>query len=268
VRNELFKEKDTQESIARLFELNVKVEQQLKEKLLESKSNAYHLEFLGERVEPIYGGSLEEIERSLLPLINTIKMIYTNSGYYNNSDKITGLFIKVSNQLIVRFRGMLEEGFWQADPRQKVGDIRACIRLADRYNRVYRQAKEDSRGGFDSSETQIFHELKLFCGRLELLIDLLTYVSQYDQLLALRLEHFEDIHARFSALILDFQRKRAADMFNTSKSLFEKDFKKLMAEIRGLDEAVKQLISNSFHKQKFIENSLNLLNNFRRYFTS
>ena len=54
--------------------------------------------------------------------MNAIKMIHTIARFYNTSDKMTGLFIKITNQMIKNCRekiipqGTKIEDVWKRDP--------------------------------------------------------------------------------------------------------------------------------------------------------
>lgn len=54
--------------------------------------------------------------------MNAIKMIHTIARFYNTSDKMTGLFIKITNQMIKNCKekiipvGTKPEDVWKRDP--------------------------------------------------------------------------------------------------------------------------------------------------------
>lgn len=59
-----------------------------------------YLATLEKFIEPLYEGTPETIKDTLPALMNSIKMIHTIARYYNTNDSMTGLFVKITNQMI------------------------------------------------------------------------------------------------------------------------------------------------------------------------
>lgn len=70
---------------------------QLTDKLNEAKDNVKYLTTLEKFIEPLYTGDPQQIIDTLPALMNAIKMINTIARFYNTGDKMTGLFIKITN---------------------------------------------------------------------------------------------------------------------------------------------------------------------------
>lgn len=69
----------------------------LTDKLNEAKDNVKYLTTLEKFIEPLYNGTPQQIIDTLPALMNAIKMIHTIARFYNTTDKMTGLFIKITN---------------------------------------------------------------------------------------------------------------------------------------------------------------------------
>jgi len=65
--------------------------------LNEAKDNVKCLSTLEKFIEPLYDGSNQEIIDMLPSLMNAVKMVHTISRYYNTNEKLTQLFIKITN---------------------------------------------------------------------------------------------------------------------------------------------------------------------------
>lgn len=76
------------------------IELKVTELLNEAKDNVKYLSTLEKFIEPLYEGTPETIKDTLPALMNSIKMIHTIARYYNTNDSMTGLFVKITNQMI------------------------------------------------------------------------------------------------------------------------------------------------------------------------
>jgi dynein heavy chain len=63
-----------------------------------------YLQTLERFIEPLYNGTPETIKEVLPALMNSIKMIHTIARYYNTNERMTGLFVKITTEMITRCR--------------------------------------------------------------------------------------------------------------------------------------------------------------------
>ena len=96
--------KEGQENINKLMLSFQRLDLALTDKLNEAKDNVKYLSTLEKFIEPLYTGTPQQIIETLPSLMNAIKMIHTIARFYNTSDKMTGLFIKITNQMIKNCR--------------------------------------------------------------------------------------------------------------------------------------------------------------------
>lgn len=85
------------ETISKLMMEYNRLDLLLTDKLNEAKDNVKYLTTLEKFIEPLYHGTPQQIIETLPALMNAIKMIHTIARFYNTTDKMTGLFIKITN---------------------------------------------------------------------------------------------------------------------------------------------------------------------------
>ncbi|CAN0066841.1 unnamed protein product, partial [Discosporangium mesarthrocarpum] len=84
----------------------------------EAKDNVKYLYTLERFIEPLYTGTATTIIDTLPALMNSIKMIHTIARYYNTTERMTGLFAKITDQMIVNCKesisgGESMDGLWE-----------------------------------------------------------------------------------------------------------------------------------------------------------
>jgi len=102
--------------------------------------------------------------------MNAIKMIHTIARFYNTTDKMTGLFIKITNQMIKNCKDRIVnkkdpndnstnyKQIWDQDPAELIDVLGSCAKLYSEYKKCYTETKDkvaDMPKGktFDFSET-------------------------------------------------------------------------------------------------------------------
>lgn len=73
------------------------IDNKITESLSEAKDNVKYLQTLEKYLEPLYVGNPDTIRETLPALMNSIKMIHTIARYYNTTERMTSLFVKITN---------------------------------------------------------------------------------------------------------------------------------------------------------------------------
>ena len=107
-------------------------------------------------------------------LINAIHMINSYSRYYNSSERMTALFVKVTNQMITACKAHItDQGYhkiWELERPVVVQRMADSIRLNEEYQHCFQRTKEKLREHpdekpFDFSEMYMFGKFNNFCRR-------------------------------------------------------------------------------------------------------
>lgn len=110
----------------------------------ESKDNVKYLYTLERFCEPLYRSDPVVMQPSLPGLINAIKMIYSISRYYNTSERMTSLFVKITNQMITSCKEyVFEDGqkLWEHERSVLLGKLNDCLKLNEAYQRIFHETK-------------------------------------------------------------------------------------------------------------------------------
>ena len=96
------------------------IDVELTEATNEAKDNEKYLRTLDKFIEPLYYSQPSQIVDNLPALMNSIKMIHTIARYYNTTERMTTLFVKITNQMIENCKGSILKGgtandLWNAD---------------------------------------------------------------------------------------------------------------------------------------------------------
>ncbi|GIQ91662.1 dynein heavy chain, partial [Kipferlia bialata] len=73
----------------------------------EAKDNVKYLYTLDRILEPLYRSDPVNMMESVPGLLSAVQMMYSIARYYSTPQRVTGLFVKISNQMIVACRAYI-----------------------------------------------------------------------------------------------------------------------------------------------------------------
>jgi dynein heavy chain len=278
------------------------IELKVTEQLNEAKDNVKYLQTLEKFIEPLYEGDPAAIIETLPALMNSIKMIHTIARYYNTNERMTGLFVKITNMMIhnskynimnfMRIRkgekplGVMgglsskdprskgvplqDTDLWKEKdyPHDKLIEMFATVEeLLKQYKLNYEKTRDRLKEmpkakQFDFSEQAIFNKFELFCRRVGKLKELFKTISQFNELEKHNLENIEPIVKKFNQTVETFKKKNHM-LLDYMNGLFDKDYVEFNVEVSHVEIDLREYINHNFDHVSNIEDSLKLLRKFR-----
>ena len=241
----------------------------------EAKDNVKYLFTLRKFIEPLYSGTPVTAVDALPALLNSVKMIHAIARYFSTPERMTDLFMRITNQMIIACRKWVlglesdttRDDLWKKSPRALVERLQDCIDLNKAYQETYRAVKEKVDAGprgkrFEFSEPAIFGRFDLFCRRALKLAHMFRTIAEFSDIAAHKLEGFQPVDAKFGRIVQDIKRKRH-DLLQFTNNAFDRDFVEFNVNINELETLVQQHVNKSFERPHTIEASLTLLRKFR-----
>jgi dynein heavy chain len=236
----------------------------------ESKDNVKYLYTLERFCDPLYRSDPLGMIPAIPGLINAIKMIYSISRYYNTSERMTSLFVKITNQMITSCKEFVyKEGgskIWDLDRQVLVQRLLQCMKLNEAYQRCFHEVKKKlqetpNEKQFDFSEMYIFGKFDAFCKRIQKVIDMFNIIQKFALLQQLGVEGMDMIVRRFYNILTTLQRK-PYDILDHRKLEYDSDYNSFKKQVSDLETTLQQFIDSCFEQIVSTEQSLELLAKF------
>ncbi|KFV66664.1 Dynein heavy chain 8, axonemal, partial [Dryobates pubescens] len=238
----------------------------------ESKDNVKYLRTLEKVCQPLYSYDVV-MTRGIPNLINAIRMIHNVSRYYNTSERMTPLFIKVTNQMITTCRAHITDGglscIWEQETSTVTEKIKDCIFLLKEYQKCFQEAKNEileslgeRRNTFEGSEMHINRKSEAFCRRLEKITEIITVVETFSALSLSTIEGIDAMAVKFNKIYQSVQKKKY-DILDLRKRDFDVDFVAFMTKIQGLEMQIQAFMRTCFERILSSQHALQLLQRFQ-----
>ncbi|KAJ7395081.1 hypothetical protein BTVI_158454 [Pitangus sulphuratus] len=232
----------------------------------EAKDNVRYLCILDKFFGPLANASPVTMREHIPTLMNTICMIYCTSSYYNTSERMTSLFLKITNQMINTCKTYLCEGvskIWDLDRQELLKRIQQCISLKEQYQTSFQKIRKELKENpndrqFDFSENYIFGKFDAFCKRLEKISHMSNIMDSLLELHRIKIEGIEDITTHYQSIATSTKSKEY-DVLDHRKKEFEKDYLEFKNQIAALYESIQEFVDSWFEKSVTTEQMLVLL---------
>ncbi|XP_051710736.2 dynein axonemal heavy chain 8 isoform X1 [Oryctolagus cuniculus] len=238
----------------------------------ESKDNVRYLYTLEKVCQPLYNYDLVSMAHGIQNLINAIRMIHSVSRYYNTSERMTSLFIKVTNQMVTACKAYITDGginhVWDQETPVVLKKIQDCIFLFKEYQSSFHKTRKqilESSGekSFEVSEMYIFGKFEAFCKRLEKITEMITVVQTYSALSNSTIEGIDILAIKFKNIYQGVKKKQY-DILDPRRTEFDTDFIEFMTKINGLEVQIQAFMNSTFGKILSSQQALQLLQRFQK----
>ncbi|ROT80144.1 hypothetical protein C7M84_001143 [Penaeus vannamei] len=217
--------------------------------LAEAKDNVKFVYAIEEYCHPLYLHDPPGMTPYIMMLFNTVRMIHSISRYYNTSEKLSALLIKITNQMIrscqiyVSCQGL--ETIW-SQPRKDVREkIQHCLKLSSTYRNAYQKTKEklESIPGekpFSFSEQYVFGKFEAFCCRLTNILGLFDDIDKFSAFFEGRAESLLPMETGLRDILKSWQEmcseisRKPYDYLDYRDHRFDNDLEVFAASVREL----------------------------------
>eukprot|EP00116_Pleurobrachia_bachei_P002700 sb/3462962/ len=247
---------------SKLLETWIKFDQKITDAANESRDNVRILEKLFELCKPLYYSDPMGIKPNIKKIMESILLIYTTSKYYNTTDCMTHLFVKITNQMVVSCKDYITEKgvkrIWDFEYDDVMVKIQNAIELYKEYDRSFQFMKSKSEKEFDFSEMYTFGKFVAFCKRLENIQRMLNIIERFKALQTIKLEGFESIITKYKVIVSTMQKK-GYDFLDQRKATFDEDFEYFLSQITQLANGVMTYAETQINKCTSVTRCLEIL---------
>uniref|UniRef100_A0A8I3P9V3 Dynein axonemal heavy chain 5 n=1 Tax=Canis lupus familiaris TaxID=9615 RepID=A0A8I3P9V3_CANLF len=205
-------------------------------------------------------------------LINAIKMIYSISHYYNTSEKIISLFVKVTNQMISACKAYITNNgtasIWSQPQDVVMEKILSAIKLKQEYQHCFHKMKQKlkqdpSEKQFEFSEMYIFGKFETFHRRLAKIMDIFTTFKTYSVLQDSKIEGLEDMVTRYQSMVATIKKKEY-NFLDQRKMDFDQDYEEFCKQTCDLHNELQKFMDVTFERIQNTNQALRMLKKFER----
>ncbi|MBN3299228.1 DYH5 protein, partial [Amia calva] len=237
----------------------------------EAKDNVKYLYTLEKFFVPLGKCSPDGMLEYLPSLMNSIRMIHSISRYYNTSERMTSLFVKITNQMISTCKVYLCQGvskIWEHSREELLRRIKECTELNQEYQRCFQHVRERLRENpddrqFEFSENYIFGKFDTFCKRLEKIADMVDTIENLSALQHVKIEGVEKVYIRYQTLVTTTKSK-TYNVLDHRKQEFDNDYIEFRYQVQGLYQSLQSLLDSWFEQSLTTERMLDLLARFEQ----
>ncbi|KZC10625.1 Dynein heavy chain 5, axonemal [Dufourea novaeangliae] len=224
----------------------------------EAKDNAKFIQALEKCCHCLYLDDPVKMRDSLVSLLQTVRLIYSVSRYYNTSERTSSLMMKITNQMIVACRDYVtnrgRETVWGQDRAAVRSKLKHCLRLNKAYRETYRLIRCSpavTEQEFSFSETHVFGRFDSFCDRIRKILNMFELIQDYQYLFERRMEGLLLGEALDDAIRIFEEAEKIAttrpyDYLDARNTEFDIDYDDFMAKTDDLKQNIGNIIEKNY----------------------
>ncbi|XP_038654809.1 dynein heavy chain 8, axonemal-like [Scyliorhinus canicula] len=258
-------------SHSKMLTMWLQLDSQITDAANEAKDNVKFLQALEKVCQPLYNSDPVTMTKGVPNLINTIQMIHNVSQYYNTSQQMTSLFIKITNQMVTACKEYITEDgtarVWDQDSEIVINKMEECKKLLAEYRKFFQNTKKYTTetahdNPFDVSEMYIFGKLEVFCKRLAKITEMVEAVKTFSALQKSTIGGIEVLAIKFQNIYLNL-KKSHYDILDPRKKEFNTDYAAFMKQMFDLENLLNDFMNGCFIQIISSRHALQLLNRFQ-----
>lgn len=235
----------------------------------EAKDNVKYLYTLDKFFGPLVKCTPATMVEHIPSLMNAIRMIYSISQYYNTSERMTSLFVKVTNQMITTCKAYIMHDvskIWEIPRPVLLQRLNECIQLNEEYQKQFQRTKEKLRENpnerqFEFSENYIFGKFDTFCKRLEKIADMVNTMEMFSSLHTVKIEGIDTIAVKYKTIV-DATKKKNYNILDHRKTEYDVDYIEFRSQIDALRANIQNFMDSWFSRSLTTEKAVELLTKF------
>ena len=230
---------------------------QLTEKANEAKDNVKFLGTLGTIVECLYHNEgLDSIHKGLATVMHTIGMIHTVSQYYNTSEHMTALLIKVTNQVITACRDIIyekEPRIWEQPDSERATVLTKVKEVHKMYYESFieekaRLAEHPERNQFNFPAMGVFGKSDKFVQRIKMVEEMLATIKTWSKLESVQMDGIEPLVINFKAMVKNIKQK-GTDPLDIRQESFDSDYETFYVGMANIEALLQQFCDSQLESQ-------------------
>ncbi|KAK4469213.1 hypothetical protein MN116_006788 [Schistosoma mekongi] len=197
----------------------LKLADEIKTTTQQAQNNLKFLNTIKEMCHELNESKPNDILSKLPHLINMIRMIWTNSTYYNDKDLITGLFKKVSNEIISRCCAFISiDDIFNGKIISSSINLHQCIHCCEQYEVIYDRIQNihtrNSSKPWDAQKCSIFAQINAFIQRCHDLLEVCESQKDFGR--------YEDGNKATMPIFPGIRGSEVENLLITIEQMFEK----------------------------------------------